>query len=118
MQVFETSESPGATRPRLDLRPPIRLDLWALLLSLGIVSGTLAPPLGIALVLSGGAISLAAGFRRPGLVPPGWRAMAVLGPLFLASGVGIAMLHALTFDPLRELAAVQPGEVMVVGRIS
>ena len=103
---------------RLDLRPPVRLDLWALLLSLGIVAGTRAPPLGSALVRAGAAGSVAAGLRRSGLVPSGWRAMAILVPLFLVGGVGIALLHVFTFDPLRELAAVQPGEVVVVGRVS
>jgi len=44
--------------------------------------------------------------------------MAVLGPLFAAAGVTIALLHAATEDPLTELAAVEPGEVIMVGRIS
>ncbi|QIN78800.1 DUF4131 domain-containing protein [Rubrobacter marinus] len=118
MQAFRTSESTGTRGLRLDLSPPVRLDLWALLLALGVASGTLAPPLGVALVLVGVSVSVAAVVRPSGLVPPGWRAMAILGSLFIAGGVCIAFLHASTPDPLRELAAVMPGEVEVVGRVS
>jgi hypothetical protein len=46
------------------------------------------------------------------------RAMAVLSPLFVAGGVGVALLHSTASDPLRELAALEPGEVVVVGRVS
>jgi competence protein ComEC len=52
------------------------------------------------------------------LVPLEWRLMAVLGPLFAAAGVVIALLHAATEDPLAELAAMEPGEIIMVGRIS
>ena len=96
----------------------MRLDLWALLLALGVAAGTLVPPFGVALVLAGVAVAIGAAFRPSGLVPAGWRAMAIFGPLFLAGGVGIAFLHSSTPDPLRELAAVQPGEVEVVGLVS
>jgi hypothetical protein len=44
--------------------------------------------------------------------------MAVLAPLFLAGGVTIALLHAATPDPLAELASMEPGEVVLVGRIA
>jgi hypothetical protein len=43
--------------------------------------------------------------------------MAVLSPLFVAGGAGIALLHTTAFDPLLELAAIEPGEVVVVGRV-
>ena len=69
-------------------------------------------------MLAGIAVAVGAAFRPSGLVPPCWRTMAILGPLFLCGGVGIAFLHASTFDPLSELAAVRPGEVVVVGRVS
>ena len=118
MRASDTSAALGAGRLRLDLRPPVRLDLWALFLALGIAVGTLAPPLGVALVLAGSAVAVAVAVRPSGFVPPCWRIMAMLGPLFLAGGVGVAFLHASTPDPLRELAAVQPGEVVVVGRVS
>ncbi len=118
MQASDTSEARGTGCLRLDLSPPVRLDLWALFLALGIAVGTLAPPLGVALVLASVAIAVGTAIRPSGLVPSGWRAMAILGPLFLAGGVGVAFLHAATPDPLRELAAVRPGEVEVVGRVS
>lgn len=44
--------------------------------------------------------------------------MAILAPLFVAGGVGIATLHAATPDPLAELAALEPGEVTVVGEVA
>jgi competence protein ComEC len=43
--------------------------------------------------------------------------MELLSPLFVAGGVGVALLHATASDPLRELAALEPGEVVVVGRV-
>ena len=52
------------------------------------------------------------------LLPIEWRLMAVLAPLFVAGGVGIAVLHAATPDPLAELAAMEPGDLTLVGRIS
>ena len=39
-------------------------------------------------------------------------------PFFAAGGVAIALLHAATADPLAELAAMEPGEVVLVGRIA
>ena len=101
----------------LDLASPVRLDLWALLLAVGIVAGTVALPLAVALVLASLVVSVGAALRREGLVPEDWRAMALLGPLFAAGGVGIALLHATAFDPISEFAALEPGEVVVVGRV-
>ncbi len=101
---------------RLDLSPPVRLDLWAILFAGGIVTGIVALPLAVAFVLASLVVSAAAVSRRD-LVPDEWRTMAVLGPLFVAGGVGIAFLHATAFDPLSELAALEPGEVVVVGRV-
>src|SRR5215204_231752 len=47
-----------------------------------------------------------------------WRLMAILAPLFAAGGVGIAFVHAATPDPLAELAALEPGEVVIVGTVA
>ena len=44
--------------------------------------------------------------------------MTILVPLFGVGGVGIASVHAATPDPLAELAALEPGEVVVVGRVA
>jgi competence protein ComEC len=44
--------------------------------------------------------------------------MAVLAPLFAAGGVGIATAHAGAPDPLSDLAALEPGEVIIVGRVA
>jgi competence protein ComEC len=93
------------------------MDLWALLLALGIVAGTIAPPLAVAFVLASAVVSAGAALRKD-LVPEDWRAMALLSPLFVAGGVGVALLHTTASDPLRELAALEPGEVVVVGRVS
>jgi hypothetical protein len=106
----------GLGRLDLDLGQPVCLDLWALTLAVGIVAGTVVPPFvpalfAASLVVCAGAL----GWRS--FVPARWRAMAVLSPFFLACGVGIALLHAATADPLLELAEMEPGEVVVVGRI-
>ena len=75
------------------------------------------PALAPALVVASVVISVGAlAWRR--LVPAEWRLMAVLAPLFAAGGVGVAVLHAATPDPLAELAALEPGEVVIVGEIS
>ncbi|CAA9486885.1 MAG: hypothetical protein AVDCRST_MAG05-1637 [uncultured Rubrobacteraceae bacterium] len=104
-------------RLRLDLRPAVRLDLWAVTLALGVVLGTVAPaPVPVALAAC--AVVSAGAFVWRGLVPEGWRLMAILGPLFLAGGVGIAVAHAGAPDPLRELAGLEPGGVVIVGRVS
>ena len=103
--------------PDLDLSPPIRLDLWAILLSTGVVAGTVAPTLAPVFLVAGFIVAMGALLWRD-LVPSEWRLMAILAPLFAASGVAIALLHAATPDPLAELAAMEPGEVVVVGRIS
>jgi competence protein ComEC len=106
-----------AARLVLDLRPPVRLDLWALMLAVGVVVGTVVPPLSPMLVLASAIVSAGVLFWRD-LVPAEWRLMAILAPLFAAGGVGIALLHAATPDPLAELAALEPGEVVVAGKIA
>ncbi len=116
---MQRSEAAGQARAcdlDLDLRPPVRLDLWALLVAAGIVAGTVAPPLAVAFVLTSLIVATGAAMR-PNLVPDGWRLMAVLSPLFVAGGTGIAFLHATAFDPLFEFAQIEPGEVVVVGRV-
>ncbi len=103
--------------PDLDLSPPVRLDLWAILAAAGIAVGTLAPPLAPVLLVAVFIVAIGALTWRD-LVPAEWRLMAVLAPLFAAGGVTIALLHAATPDPLAELAAMEPGEVVLVGRIA
>ena len=101
----------------LDLRPPVRLDLWALLLAAGISVGTVVPPLAPLLVVASLTVAVAVLVWRD-LVPAEWRPMAVLGPAFATAGVAIALLHVATEDPLAELAAIEPGEVVLVGRMA
>jgi competence protein ComEC len=103
--------------PDLDLSPPVRLDLWAILAAAGTAVGTLAPPLAPVLIVAGLIVAIGVLLRRD-LVPTEWRLMAVLAPFFAAGGVTIALLHAATPDPLAELAAMEPGEVVLVGRIA
>ncbi len=103
--------------PDLDLDPPVRLDLWAILLAVGIAVGTVAPPLAPVLVASCFIVAVAALLWRD-VVPVEWRLMAVLGPLFAAAGVVISLLYGATEDPLEELAAMEPGEVLLVGRLA
>jgi competence protein ComEC len=103
--------------PDLDLSPPVRLDLWATLLAAGIAVGTVAPPVAPVLVVAC-LIVAAAALLWHDLIPIEWRLMAVLGPVFAAAGVAIALLHAATEDPLAELAAMEPGEVVLVGRMA
>ncbi|MDP8950386.1 MAG: ComEC family competence protein, partial [Actinomycetota bacterium] len=95
----------------------MRLDLWAIMLSAGIVVGTVVPPLAPMLVLASAIVSVGALLWRE-LVPAEWRLMAILAPLFAAGGVGIASVHAATPDPLAKLAALEPGEVVIVGRVA
>jgi competence protein ComEC len=111
------SREESRAAPILDLRPPVRLDLWAITLSVGVATGTVLPPLAPMLVLASAVVSVGA-LVWGDLVPSEWRLMALLAPLFAAGGVGIALLHAATPDPLAELAALEPGEVVVVGNIS
>lgn len=114
---MQRSETRIVREPKLNLRPPARLDLWAITLAIAIVAGTMAPPLASALVLASVVVSVGALVWRD-LVPVGWRPMAVLLPLFTAAGAGIAFLNATTPDPLADLAAVEPGEVTIVGTIA
>jgi competence protein ComEC len=95
----------------------VRLDLWAIVLAAGVALGTVAPPLAPVLLAAGLIVAVGTLVWRD-LVPAEWRLMAVLAPLFTAGGVMIALLHAATPDPLAELAAMEPGEVMLVGRIA
>jgi competence protein ComEC len=103
--------------PDLDLSPPVRLDLWAILVAAGIAVGTLAPPLALVLLVAAFIVAIGALMWRD-IVTAEWHLMAVLAPLFAAGGVTIALLHAATPDPLAELAAMEPGEVVLVGRIA
>jgi len=95
----------------------VRLDLWAILVAAGIAVGTVAPLLAPVLIVAGLIVAMGALLWRD-LVPAEWRLMAVLAPLFAAGGVTVAVLHAATPDPLAELAAMEPGEVVLVGRIA
>ncbi|HJQ28639.1 MAG TPA: ComEC/Rec2 family competence protein [Rubrobacter sp.] len=95
----------------------MRLDLWAILLATGVAVGTVAPPLAPMLVVASTIVATGSVVWRD-LVPPEWRLMAVLGPLFAVGGVAISLLHAATPDPLAELAAMEPGDVILVGRIA
>lgn len=95
----------------------MRLDAWAITLSVGIVVGTVVPALAPMLVLASIIVAVGALLWRD-LVPAEWRLMAVLVPLFAASGVGISFLHTATPDPLAELASLEPGEVVIVGGVA
>jgi competence protein ComEC len=95
----------------------VRLDLWAILVATGIAVGTVAPPLAPVLLVASFIVAIGALLWRD-LVPAGWRLMAVLAPHFVAGGVTIALLHAATPDPLAELASMEPGEIVLVGRIA
>ncbi|QIN83105.1 DUF4131 domain-containing protein [Rubrobacter tropicus] len=101
----------------LDLRPPVRLDLWATALAAGIVVGTVVPALALAVVLAGVIVCVGAVVWRE-LVPREWRLMALMAPVFTAGGVAIALAHAGASDPLAELAGMEPGEVVIVGKVS
>jgi competence protein ComEC len=95
----------------------VRLDLWAITLAVGIIVGTVVPVLAPMLVVASAIVSVGALLWR-GLVSAEWRLMAILAPLFAAGGVAISFLHAATPDPLAELAALEPGEVVIVGRVA
>ncbi len=107
----------GPPSLRLDLRPPLRLDLWALAFAAGVVAGVLAPPLAPVIVAASLIVCVGSLLWR-GLAPAQWRLMAMLGPLFATGGVCVAVVHAESPDPLAELAAMEPGEVILVGTIS
>ena len=114
MLLSREARRPG---PDLDLSPPVRVDLWAILVAAGVAVGTVVPLLAPVLIVAGSIVSIGALLWRD-LVPAEWRLMAVMAPLFAAGGVTIAVLHAATPDPLAELAAMEPGEVVLVGRIA
>jgi competence protein ComEC len=93
------------------------LDLWAITLAVGIVVGAVVPALAPMLILASTIVSVGALLWRE-LVPPEWRLMAILAPLFVTGGVAISSLHAAAPDPLAELATLEPGEVVIVGRVA
>lgn len=101
----------------LNLNRPVRLDLWAAALAVGIVAGTVVPLLAPTLVVASAIVSAGALVWRD-LAPAEWRLMAVLAPLFVIGGVGIAGISASAPDPLAELAALEPGEVVLVGTVA
>ena len=114
MLLYREAKRPG---PDLDLSPPMRLDLWAILAASGIAVGTVAPPLALVLIVACLIVAIGA-LLWQGLVPAEWRLMAVMAPLFASAGAAIALLHAATPDPLAELAAMEPGEVVLIGNIA
>ena len=95
----------------------MRLDLWAVLLAGGAAVGTVAPGFAPVLLLTGSMVAIVVLVRRD-LLPAEWRLMAVLTPVFAAGGIAIAVTHAATPDPLAELAAMEPGQVVLVGRVA
>jgi len=95
----------------------VLLDLWPAAVVAGIALGTAAPAAVPAALLGALVVSAGAALRRD-LVPPPWRLMALLAPLFVACGAGVALLHASAPDPLAQLAALEPEGVVVEGRIS
>src|SRR5918998_4909326 len=109
--------SPLAASLDLDLRPAVRLDLWAATVALGIVMGTVSPALAPGFVAACGIVCLGALAWRC-LVPEGWRVMALTLPLFALGGVGISSVSTGAPDPLQELAAIEPGDVVIVGIIA
>ena len=113
MPKFDT----GRPDLKLDLSPPNRLDLWAIALSCGIVAGTIAPPFTWALAVASVSLAVGALLWR-NFVPQEWRIMAISAPLFVAGGLAVAFLHLTAPDPLAELAALEPGEVIVAGKVS
>lgn len=114
MQRFETR---ATELLKLDLNPPVRLDLWAIFLALGVIAGTVVTPLAVALVVASLIVSVGTLVSRD-LIPKNWRLMAILAPIFFSGGFGIAALHASVTDPLAELASLEPGTVTIVGEVA
>ncbi len=118
---MQRSEVHSEARPGssldLDLRPPVRLELWAIMTAASIALATVLPPIIPMLILASLVVSLGAVITK-GLIPNEWRLMALLAPLFVGGGAAVAVLHASAPDPLRELAALEPGEVIIVGEVS
>lgn len=95
----------------------MRLDLWAILTAASIALATVLPGIAPVLLLASFVVSAGAGFSKD-LVPKEWRLAALLGPLFVGGGIGVAFLHASAPDPVRELAAIEPGEVTIFGEVA
>lgn len=122
MQPSETGRAARAKpasggTPDLDLGPVVRLDLWATTVALGIVVATVRPALSPGF-LAACAVVCGGTLACRGLVPEGWRPMALTLPLFAAGGVGIAAVSTGAPDPLAYVAALEPGEVVLVGTLS
>ncbi|HEU4495159.1 MAG TPA: ComEC/Rec2 family competence protein, partial [Rubrobacteraceae bacterium] len=105
------------TGPVLDLREPVRLDAWAITLATGIVAGTVAPTV-VPAILAACIIFSVAALAWRSFVAAEWRLMVIAAPLFAGAGVGISFLHTATPDPLAQLAALEPGEVVIVGSVA
>jgi competence protein ComEC len=118
---LQKSETPSEAHPGpaldLDLRPPVRLEPWAITVAASIALATVVPPISPMLVLASVVVSLGAMFSK-GLVPDEWRLMALLASLFVVGGTAVAALHASAPDPLEELGAIEPGEVSIVGVVA
>lgn len=104
------------TTLNLDLSPPVRLDLWAIIFAAAVAAGTVVPAFAPVMVLASVIVCASALLWRD-IVPTGWRLMAILAPLFVAGGVGVAFLHSAAPDPLAEFASLDPGEVKIVGKV-
>lgn len=120
MQRSESAGVPRPTRtrlPDLDLRPPVRLDGWAFAFAVGVVLTTLAPLLGLALVVCTLVVALA-GLLKQDFLTESFRLHGLVLPVFVGAGFLVALVHASAADPLRELALLGPGRVEVVGRVA
>lgn len=123
MQRSEATGERGAddavriSLPTLDLRPPVRLEWWAATFAAGVVFTTVAPPLGVALLVASLIVAVAAALDVR-FVPQEFRLAALLAPLFVGGGFVVAVLNSSASDPLAELASLEPGTVTVVGRVT
>lgn len=81
------------------------------------MAGTIAPTFVWALIVASIVLSAGALIWRD-LLPQEWRIMAITTPLFIVGGSLIALLHLTAPDPLSELAALEPGEIIIAGKVS